>query len=204
MPRPKRTRGEIRDMRRRILDAALALLHEEGPGKLSVRAIAERAGISHMSLYSYFENHAELLAALRTEQRGLVLARRAETMAKAREGDIREVLRAVLERYISFARNHPSIYRFLSAEGQEADFSRYAAQGLHEEMEHLAELVRMGMEHQVFHCGDALTAALVIAGMINGPLIMYRLPGAIDQEVLRALEAEVVDAALHYLTCGAR
>lgn len=204
MPRPKRTREEIEDMRRQILDAALTLLHEEGPGKLSVRAIAERAGISHMSLYSYFENHAELLAALRSEQRGHVLARRAETMARARGGDIRKVLRGVLERYISFARKNPNIYRFLSAEAQDSEFSRHAAQGLHEEMTHLADLVRIGMDRQIFHCEDAFTAALVIAGMINGPLIMYRLPGAIDRDVLRALETEVVDAALHYLTCGAR
>ena len=65
MPRPKRTEEEIAAMRQRILDAAVAILHKAGPGSLSIRAIAERVGVSHMVLYSYFENRDELFAALR-------------------------------------------------------------------------------------------------------------------------------------------
>jgi AcrR family transcriptional regulator len=201
VPRPKRTREEIEQMKSRILEAALALLYEQGPGALSVRAIADRAGISHMSLYSYFENRGDLLAALRRHHRGQLLARRADSLERARSGDVEAAVRGVLRSYIAFARKNPSIYRFLSANLGAEGVPEHARQGLRDEMEHLAELMRIGMERGVFSARDPYLAAMVAAGMVNGPLLMYRLPGVFQSELLRALEAELVEAAIHYLTC---
>ncbi len=45
---------EVLDHRSRILEAAQAILHEEGVEALSVRHIAKRAGLSTMGVYSYF------------------------------------------------------------------------------------------------------------------------------------------------------
>jgi AcrR family transcriptional regulator len=203
MARPKRTTQEIEQMRGRILDAALGLLHEQGPESLSVRAIAERVGISHMSLYSYFDNHADLLAAVRRQQRKGVLARRAEALGQATTGDVEAAVRGVLKRYISFARRNPSIYRFLSSHIGSERIPKHAKQGLREEMEHLAGLMRIGMDRGVFVPRDPFLAAMVTAGMVNGPLLMYRLPGFFEASLLLQLEEEVVDAAIHYLTCEA-
>ncbi|GAA1646296.1 TetR/AcrR family transcriptional regulator C-terminal domain-containing protein [Nonomuraea maheshkhaliensis] len=47
-----------------ILDAALAIADERGLDALSMRAVAERVGVTPMALYGYFRNKGELLDAL--------------------------------------------------------------------------------------------------------------------------------------------
>ena len=61
MPRPKKTHEEKHLMRERILDCANAILQEDGPDAMSSRAIAERMGMAHMSLYTYFVNQRDIL-----------------------------------------------------------------------------------------------------------------------------------------------
>lgn len=200
MPRPKLTEQEVADMRHRILEAAVEVLHDEGPGGLSVRAIADRAGVSHMSLYSYFENQAELLAALRRQQRERMLARRAQTLARAKDEDVCEVMRQVLEHYVSFAHKNPGVHRFLWAAGARHGRSIPEHHGFHEEMRHLADLINVGIERKAFIARDPFVAALVVAGMVNGPFILYRMPGLIDDHTLEKLEKEAVMAGLLYLT----
>ena len=59
---PQQSRS--RDRVVRILDAAAALVCEEGVDALSTRSIAERAGIPVASLYQYFADKDEILLAL--------------------------------------------------------------------------------------------------------------------------------------------
>jgi AcrR family transcriptional regulator len=69
MPRAKKTEQEIKVMRGRILDATLELLRQEGMEGVSIRKIANRIGVSHMLLYSYFENRAAIIQSLRKRVR---------------------------------------------------------------------------------------------------------------------------------------
>jgi len=49
--------------RQAYLDAALALIHSEGPAKLSMRKVANHMGVSPMAVYKHFANKDELMAA---------------------------------------------------------------------------------------------------------------------------------------------
>ena len=53
-----------RDVRDRLLDAAAAIIAEEGPTAATMSAIASRAGVSRMTAYRKFEDRHSLLAAL--------------------------------------------------------------------------------------------------------------------------------------------
>lgn len=66
---PETTPKERRHARTRqeILDAALAILHEKGPEKLSLRAIARRVDYSPAGLYEYFANKEEIISAVCAE-----------------------------------------------------------------------------------------------------------------------------------------
>ncbi len=206
MPRPRRTEEEIEEMRQRILDAAVEVLHDEGPGGLSIRAIADCAGVSHMVLYSYFEDHDELMSALRQQQRRRFVDRRSDELIEAREGDVCNVVRKLLEHYVEFANKNPAVFRFIwtasraHRRGKHHRFPEHAKKGFRAEMHHLAELIEIGIERGVFLKRDPHIAALTVSGMINGPLVMYQIPGRITQEILKKLEIEVVDAGMHYLT----
>lgn len=224
MPRPKLTEEEISAMRRRILDAAVSLLHEEGPGSLSIRAIAERVGVSHMALYSYFENRDDLFGAIREHHRRSFQARHADALARARAGSVEDVTAEVLAGYVTFARKNPHIYRFVWCTQPEAAAPREdcgkrlayvqtgshnsqrgmgapsPARGLQEILNRLAELISLGIERGVFADRDPMLAARVAFGMIHGPLMLSLIPGATDGETLERLETEIVRAAMDYLT----
>ena len=45
-----------------ILDAARAIIHEQGPDKLSMRAIADRIDYSPAGLYEYYGSKEEIIA----------------------------------------------------------------------------------------------------------------------------------------------
>jgi AcrR family transcriptional regulator len=53
--------------RQEILDAALGILNEVGPGKLSLREIARRVDYSPAGLYEYFSNKEEIIDAVCAE-----------------------------------------------------------------------------------------------------------------------------------------
>jgi len=202
MPRPRLTEEEITATRSRILEAALTILHEEGMGALSMRAIAERVGMSPMALYTYFENRDDLLHALREHHRRVLNARYADALARARDGDVVRVTAEVLAGYVSFARRNPHIFRLLWCTQPEStpDDDCPRGRGVQELLEHLAQLIALGIERGVFTERDPLFAARLAFGMIHGPLLLSLVPGAVDASTLEQLETEIVEAAIGYLT----
>ena len=61
----RRGRGRPRDLLKReaILDAATTLFYERGIGATTMEAVAERASVSKMTVYSHFPDKAALLKA---------------------------------------------------------------------------------------------------------------------------------------------
>jgi AcrR family transcriptional regulator len=55
------------DLRNALLEAARAILEEEGLAGLSLRAVARRASVSHAAPYRHFPNHESLLVQLAGE-----------------------------------------------------------------------------------------------------------------------------------------
>ena len=85
--------GDAEGRRRDILLAATALLDAGGYGALTMRAIAERAGMSAGTIYQYYAGKESVFSAL--------MERRMEAMRKAIEGTARSnglahVLRAIV------------------------------------------------------------------------------------------------------------
>src|SRR4051812_42800509 len=55
------------DLRRAVLDGALAAIEADGPAALSLRDIARRAGVSHAAPAHHFKDKAGVLTAIATE-----------------------------------------------------------------------------------------------------------------------------------------
>jgi AcrR family transcriptional regulator len=200
MPRPRLSVGEIATMQEAILDAAAQLLHEEGFEALTMRAIAERVGVSHMVLYNYFENRDALLGALRERQRARLAMRRESALREAREGDVLVAMRRVLGHFRRMAEHHPRMYRLIWVQpilgGEDAPPH---SEGLREDVKHMAEMIRLGVARGCFVERDAEQAALLCIVMVNAPLILYH-SGRIDDAALRdRLAEQAVEAAISYL-----
>ena len=93
-----------------ILAAARDLFLERGLDGVSMRAVAERVGVSATAIYRHYRDKKELLAA--TVADGFELFRRSLAQALRRPTP-RERLLATGERYLRFAFEHPRYYQVL-------------------------------------------------------------------------------------------
>lgn len=104
-----RDRAERRES---YLDAAVAVITDEGPGA-SMEAIAHAAGVSKPILYRHFGDREGLIEALAQRFVG-DLADRIEAIL-GRGGDPVELLRGSIAVYIDTIEDDPSMYRFLTS-----------------------------------------------------------------------------------------
>src|SRR5579862_3313026 len=106
----RRGRGRPRDPQKReaILDAATQLFYERGMAATTMEAVAERAAVSKMTVYSYFPDKSALLKA--SFERNIGAIRLPELADKADLPTSLEALNAFGERLVSFL-NRPEIVK---------------------------------------------------------------------------------------------
>ncbi len=110
------------DLRRALIDAAVAAVAESGPAALSLRAVAKRAGVSHAAPAHHFGDKAGLLTAVAAEG----FDRLADTLEAAWDdtGDFAAVGAA----YVRFAIDHRPhfavMFRPELLHGDDADLRR--------------------------------------------------------------------------------
>lgn len=100
------------DLRTALIDAATEVIGEQGPKSLTIRAVANRAGVSHGAPYRHFSDKDALLLAV--VERGFALMETA--MAEAREAAGSDPLgqfAASGQAYFTFARKYPAYYRVM-------------------------------------------------------------------------------------------
>ena len=90
------------DTRRAAIEAALALVTDDGREALTLRAVAERIGVNHRALYRHFE----FLDALRVEVAALGFAGLADALEKVPRG----APKALAHAYARFAFAQPHLY----------------------------------------------------------------------------------------------
>lgn len=89
------------DLRRAVLDRALAVVIEQGPAALSLRAIATDLGVSHTAPRHHFGSHTGLLTAIAVEGFGILRDRLIEL--RLAQAPFLELGVA----YVEFAVTHP-------------------------------------------------------------------------------------------------
>lgn len=95
------------DLKQTLVTEGIALVEAEGVRALSLKALAERCGVSAPALYHHFRNKDELLEAL-----GLhALARFEEALAPALYDTASALsFQAFARAYLGFAHEHPALY----------------------------------------------------------------------------------------------
>jgi AcrR family transcriptional regulator len=200
MPRPKKTPAQLESTRQQILDTALDILQESGPEDITSRAIAERMGVAHMSLYTYFENQPAILRALsqreiakwRTKQQ--VFDQRAETE------DLVRVVEDLLRFFIAFARENPNLYRLswvMPEVGGESPAENL--QRMQTTVGQLANILQKGMDTGEFTARQPFLAAGTVLAMVNTPYILFHSGKLMDPDLRDRMVDEILSAAMIYL-----
>ncbi|HEX7784503.1 MAG TPA: TetR/AcrR family transcriptional regulator [Sphingobium sp.] len=144
-----------------LLEVAAELLEQEGAAGLSLRRVAERAGLSRQAPYNHFDNKEALLAEL-ARNGFLLLARR---MSSHQNGPSAiEELAAAAESYIAFGVEQPALFRLMF--GREfVDFERHpmAREAAKEALERLSFLIA-GLDSR----SDTHDATLVAWSLVHG------------------------------------
>ncbi len=103
------------DLRRAMVDAALAVIGSEGgnPEQITLREISRRVGVNHRAAYRHFEDKTAVLAAVAEEGYRALLTEIDRTLEPLRRATAEKRLRALASSYVAFAIDHPSHYRIM-------------------------------------------------------------------------------------------
>jgi len=101
---------EIHTLKTRAIDAASHILASQGVEDLSLRAIAEHAGIGIASMYHYFENKDELL--LHLALRGFDELRR-EIVLRQSDPEAASPMRGSGRAFVDFALSQPALFSLM-------------------------------------------------------------------------------------------
>lgn len=116
---PHRTRTKSADVTESLLDAAMEILEEEGAEAMTVRAVAARAEVAPMGVYSRFGGKTGLIEALFVRGFTELLAH----INTASGPNAIERIRTGCQAYRLFAVAHPHLYQLMFKQMLELDLS---------------------------------------------------------------------------------
>jgi TetR/AcrR family transcriptional regulator len=181
-----------------ILDAAEAVFARNGFYAAALKEIAELAGCSVGSVYSFCEGKEDLFAAV-LHRRGREFVPGMRELLTV-EGDPRDQLHGLAEYQVEFFRRHPHFGRlFLRASGPtklllDQDRDEAARARFAEAMRLEADLFRRGQAARVLRGGDPEVLAQLFSGIIAAyqacdPVVVDDAPPGTERLTLAELHA---------------
>ena len=163
-----RTRTRSADVTDSLLDAAMDLLEEGGAHGVTVRAVATRAGVAPMGVYSRFGNKDGLLEALFVQGfDGLHSA-----ITEARGSDARARLRQGCLAYRRFALAHPHLYELMFRQMLELELTAESLERAEQTFSELVSRVADAMSAGLLAKGDDVDVAQQIWNGMHGAVAL--------------------------------
>ncbi len=100
------------DLRQALVETGAKLVETEGVAALKLRAVARKAGVSHMAPYNHFADRAELVAAVAAEGFRRLRDTMEERMAGFPGRPARQLQEAGVA-YVGFAAGSPELFRLM-------------------------------------------------------------------------------------------
>lgn len=159
-----RTRTPSADVTDSLLDAALVLIEEGGSHAITVRAVATRAGVAPMGVYSRFGSKDGLLEALFVQgfdglHAAITEASGADALARLRSGCVA---------YRSFALAHPHLYELMFRQMLELELTAESLERAERTFSELVGRVGDAMEAGLLAKGDEVDVAQQIWNSMHG------------------------------------
>jgi AcrR family transcriptional regulator len=186
-----RTRTPSADVTDSLLDAALELIEEGGSHAITVRAVATRAGVAPMGVYSRFGNKDGLLEALFVQ--GFDGLHAAITGASGADALMR--LRNGCAAYRSFALEHPHLYELMFRQMLELELSAESLQRAEQTFAELVGRVADAMAAGLLRGGDEVDVAQQIWNALHGA-VSLELAGVTFSAHPERTFASMLDALL--------
>lgn len=180
------------NLRRGLLDEALATIRTHGIAGLTLREIGARLGVSRTALYRHFADKRALLAGVATE--GFRMLREQLATAWEQGGRSPAAFEAMGVAYVRFAAANPAHYRvmfggFVDPNACDPELATEAAGAFQALVDALVMLQRAA----IVRGDDSVLMARYVWSVVHGVAMLaidgqLREPGAVDELMRYALE----------------
>jgi AcrR family transcriptional regulator len=188
------------DLKNALIQAGVEILAADGIGGLSLRKVAQKAGVSHTAPYAHFTDKQALIAAISTEGHRKVHTRITQAMGEHPDDPLRQLVETAWAT-VTFATEEPAWYRvtFSGAVEHERDYP-----ALVESTARNYGLVRGLTVHcqaaGILQAGDPDLVTVGVWSLVHG-FISLILEGQVSHAVLeRFTRREMLISALNQIT----
>ena len=184
------------DLKNALVKAGVKILSEEGMEGLSLRKVAQRAGVSHNAPYSHFSDKQSLIAAISTEGFKQLYAE-LDAVVSEYPQDPKRQLQEGAWAYVRFAMKNTDTFKimFSSVLEKEKEYPEFV-QISHRTFNRVTEIVRACQAAGLLRPSPPEVMAVAVWGQVHG-IISLLLEGQISHVVLdRFAPREIVFFAL--------
>jgi AcrR family transcriptional regulator len=175
------------DLKNALIKAGEEILSKEGVRGLSLRKVAQRAGVSHNAPYSHFPDKQSLIAAISTEGFKQLYSALDATISSYLDDPKRQLQEGAWV-YVQFAMNNTDTFKimFSGVLEKEKEYPAFVEIS-HRTFERVVDVVRTCQEVGLLRSTPAEIMAVAVWGQIHG-IVSLILEGQIPHTVLEQFE----------------
>lgn len=197
MPHKKYHHGDLKNA---LIKAGVEILSKEGIEGLSLRKVAQRAGVSHSAPYSHFPDKQSLIAAISTEGFNQLYAE-LDAAISAYPTDPKEQLKEGAAAYVEFALNNTDTFKimFSGVLEKEKEYPAFVEISSKTFLR-VVDVVQACQEVGILPPASAEMLAVTVWGQVHG-IVSLALEGQISHTVLdHHTVRDVVSFAIEKMT----
>ena len=156
------------DLKNALIKAGADILSREGVSALSLRKVAQKAGVSHAAPYAHFTDKQALIAAISTEGYKKLYEKIAQVAEQYRSDPLRRLVEASWA-YVQFALDEPDHFK-VTLSGmieQEQDYPAFV-ETARQTFSLVVEIVTQCQQAGILRTGDSVLTAVSVWALIHG------------------------------------
>ena len=186
MPSKKYHHGDLKNA---LIRAGVEILAKEGVSGLSLRKVAQRAGVSHSAPYAHFPDKQSLIAAISTEGFNQLYAELEAAISPYPKHPKKQLLEGV-KAYVRFAEENTDTFKimFSGVLEKEKDYPSFVEISS-KTFKLVVGVVQACQNAHILPKGTADLMAVTVWGQIHG-IVSLALEGQISHSVLERIKIE--------------
>ena len=180
MPRKNYHHGDLKNA---LIKAGVEILAKEGVDGLSLRKVAQKAGVSHSAPYSHFPDKQSLIAAISTEGFNQLYSELQAVAEQYKDNPKRQLVDGV-QAYVQFAMNNVDTFKimFSGILEKEKEYPSFVEVS-RKTFELVVGIVRACQDAGVLRSTSPEMMAIAVWGQVHG-IVSLALEGQISHTIL--------------------
>lgn len=190
MPSKKYHHGDLKNA---LTKAGVEILAKEGVGGLSLRKVAQHAGVSHSAPYAHFPDKQSLIAAISTEGFNKLYTELVTAILPHTKNPKKQLIEGS-KAYVQFALNNTDTFKimFSGVLEKEKDYPAFVEIS-HKTFALVVEVIKTCQDAGVLRAAPPDLVAIQVWGQIHG-IVSLALEGQISHSILERQDIQAIVA----------